>query len=105
MSSKLILGIDEAGRGAVIGPLVVAGAMIEENKLAGLKALGVKDSKLLTPEKREFLYAKLKPMLKDFVAIKISAKDIDTRRARENLNEIEAKAMADIIKALGDRKS
>lgn len=87
--------------GAVIGPLVVAGAVIEENKLQKLKKLGVRDSKTLTPERRERLYAQLKRVLKDYVTIHITAKDIDSRRERENLNEIEAKEMAAIIKAMG----
>jgi ribonuclease HII len=43
-----ILGIDEAGRGPVIGPLVMCGYMIDEDNIPELKKLGVKDSKLLT---------------------------------------------------------
>jgi ribonuclease HII len=50
------IGIDEAGRGSVIGPLVVAGVMIDEELESELKSMGVKDSKMLTPEKREELY-------------------------------------------------
>ncbi|MBI4017689.1 MAG: ribonuclease HII [Candidatus Aenigmarchaeota archaeon] len=99
--NKLVLGIDEAGRGAVIGPLVVGGAVAYESDLPKLKALGVKDSKLLTPEKRERLYAELKKILKDYVTIHISANDIDEMRERDNLNVIEAKKMAEIIKAMG----
>lgn len=98
---RLVLGIDEAGRGAVIGPLVVAGAVAKESDLAKLKAMGAKDSKLLTPEKRERLYAELKKVLKDFVVIKISAQEIDETRRRKNLNEIEAEKMAEIIRATG----
>jgi ribonuclease HII len=48
----LIAGVDEAGRGPVIGPLVIAGVMIEEIDLHKLVDIGVKDSKLLTPQKR-----------------------------------------------------
>lgn len=50
-----VLGIDEAGRGPVIGPLVVAGVMIPERKFSILRKMGVKDSKKLTPERRRFL--------------------------------------------------
>ena len=49
----MILGIDEAGRGPIIGPLVIAGALIEESNIPKLEALGARDSKLLTPKKRE----------------------------------------------------
>ena len=48
-----VCGIDEAGRGCVIGPLVICGAMIDEKKEASLKDLGVKDSKLLSMAKEE----------------------------------------------------
>ena len=53
----LVAGVDEAGRGPVIGPLVIAGVMFEEADLSKLIDLGVKDSKLLTSQKRETLAA------------------------------------------------
>ncbi len=96
-----VAGIDEAGRGAVVGPLVIAGALFDEKDLDKLKRLGVKDSKLLTPEKREALYPKIKAIAKDSVVLKISARHIDElRAAKVNLNRIEAEHMAQIIKAL-----
>lgn len=96
-----VAGIDEAGRGAVVGPLVIAGAMFDEKDLPKLKAMGVKDSKLLKPEKREELYPKIKALAKDSVVLKISARHIDElRAAKTNLNKIEAEHMAQIIKAL-----
>ena len=95
-----ILGIDEAGRGAVIGPLVVAGVLIDEKDHNTLKALGVKDSKLLTPEQREHMAPNIRRIAKDWVVIKISAKEIDESRLRINLNKIEAEKMAEIIKAM-----
>jgi len=42
-----VCGVDDAGRGPVIGPLVIAGVIIEEEKLDRLNTLGVKDSKQL----------------------------------------------------------
>ncbi|MCD4768298.1 MAG: ribonuclease HII, partial [Methanosarcinales archaeon] len=45
----LVAGVDEAGKGPVIGPMIVAGVVIEENRLPELKKLGVKDSKVLSP--------------------------------------------------------
>lgn len=100
-----ILGIDEAGRGSVIGPLVVAGVMIEEKDEEKLRKIGVKDSKMLTPQQREKLYPLIKKIAKDYVALKVSAKEIDELRKIKNLNIIEAEKMAQIIKAMGADKA
>jgi len=100
-----ILGIDEAGRGSVIGPLVVAGVMIEEKDEDKLRKIGVKDSKMLTPKQRERLYPLIKKIAKDYVALKVSAKEIDEMRKLKNLNIIEAEKMAQIIKAMDADKA
>ena len=55
-----ILGIDEAGRGPVIGPLVICGVVIEEKQIKILERMGVKDSKRLTPARRSVLARKIK---------------------------------------------
>ena len=55
-----VCGIDEAGRGPLIGPLVMAGVMVEEENKKLLKSLEVRDSKLLTRKKREDLFDKIK---------------------------------------------
>jgi len=95
-----ILGIDEAGRGSVIGPMVIGGVLIDEKDSNKLKIIGVKDSKLLSPKQREALYPKIKKIAKDHVILKISAKEIDELRKTTNLNKIEAEKMAQIIKAM-----
>lgn len=97
---SLILGIDEAGRGSVIGPLVVAGVMVDEDGEEELKRMGVKDSKLLTPQQREKLYPLIKGVAKDVAVMRVSAREIDERRKRKNLNLIEAEEMAEIIRLL-----
>lgn len=92
-----ILGIDEAGRGPVIGPLIVAGINIPEKKTIILERMGVKDSKKLTPTRRKVLYRKLKSTFQ-CETVEIKAKDIDNLRAKGiNLNEIEKIAMIKII--------
>jgi ribonuclease HII len=48
----IIAGIDEAGRGPMIGPLVIGIACMDEKDEHKLKSLGVKDSKLLMPLQR-----------------------------------------------------
>jgi len=57
-----VAGVDEAGRGCVIGSLVVAGALFEEERLPVLRELGVRDSKQLTPRRREALAAEIKEL-------------------------------------------
>ena len=49
-----ILGIDEAGRGSVIGPLVIGGVLMKKKKIRFLNRIGVKDSKQLNIKKRTF---------------------------------------------------
>lgn len=98
----LILGIDEAGRGSVIGPLVVGGVMIKKEDEEKLRKIRVRDSKELSPEQRKKLYPKIKKIAKDYVFLKIPAQEIDKLRGEKiNLNKIEAQRMAQIIKSLG----
>lgn len=95
-----ILGIDEAGRGPVIGPLVICGFLVSEDKLDTLKEWGVKDSKKLSPKQRSFFYQKLKKLADDYAVVKLTAMDIDRMRNETNLNKIEIKHMTEIINAL-----
>jgi len=98
----LICGIDEAGRGPVIGPLVTAGVLIEEKDQDKLKALGVKDSKLLTPEQREVLFKKIIAVVKDYTIKIIQPFQIDAalNDPDSNLNWLEADTMAGITNEL-----
>jgi len=98
MAEKLIAGIDEAGRGAVLGPLVVAGAAFSEDQIKELEKLGVKDSKLHSPKQRERLAVEIEKIAKSIVVIKVDACKIDSyRNAGTNLNMIEGMKFADII--------
>lgn len=98
---KLILGIDEAGRGPIVGPMVIAGVLIEESKEKELKDIGVKDSKLLTEKQRERLFPLIKKIAKDVMVIEVEPREIDARFAvSTNLNVLEASKMADIINKL-----
>jgi len=103
----LICGIDEAGRGPVIGPMVMAGIVIEKADIPKLKAIGVKDSKLLTKEKREELFIKIKSIVKAHKIIIISPKEIDEALESENLNLnwLEAHKSAEIINKLKPDKA
>jgi len=100
----LIAGVDEAGRGPVVGPLVIAGVMIEETDLHKLVDLGVKDSKLLTPKKREILAQQIKEHALISHTVWLSPAEIDrvveSRRKLHKLNRLEAKTMAKVINIL-----
>jgi ribonuclease HII len=99
-----ILGADEAGRGCVMGPLVVAGVLVDENGLRDLVELGVKDSKLLSKARREELAGGIRQIALDTHVIKISPTEIDkvveSRRRLHKLNRLEAQTMAQIIEKL-----
>jgi ribonuclease HII len=100
----MIGGVDEAGRGSVIGPLVVAGVSVDENDLPKLVELGVKDSKLLSPQKREELIVHIKKLAVIHHVVFLTPAEIDavveSKRKLHKLNRLEAKAMAKIITIL-----
>ena len=84
-----LIGIDEAGRGSVIGPLVVCGVVVEEERLKYIERLKLKDSKKISPKRRVVLSRKIKKIA-ECHQIHISAADIDLLRSKDvNLNEIE----------------
>jgi ribonuclease HII len=94
----MICGADEAGRGPVIGPLVVAGVTFrDETKLLDMN---VRDSKKITPKRREFLANQIKKLAVKYEILVISAKDIDDMRKVMTLNEIEVNAFTSVIKKL-----
>jgi len=100
----LVAGVDEAGRGCVIGPLVVAGVLVKEENLPVLRQLGVKDSKLLSPKKRETLFAEIARLAEKHHVVKLLPSEIDCavecKRKLHKLNRLEAQTMSQIINAL-----
>ena len=103
----LVCGIEEAGRGPVIGPMVMCGVLIDEKDASKLKAIGVKDSKLLTPKQREALFPKIKQVIKAHEIIIIFPGKIDQALQSEhlNLNWLEALTSAEIINKLKPDKA
>ena len=69
--TMLVAGVDEAGRGCVIGPLVVAGVMVKAENLSSLIEIGVKDSKLLTAKKREEFYPEIIRLAEKYQTMKV----------------------------------
>jgi ribonuclease HII len=100
----LVAGVDDAGRGSVIGPLVIAGILIDEKEVPKLVQLGVKDSKLLSPSRRESLAIEIKRLAQKHAVIKLSPAEIDKvvekGRKLHRLNRLEAQAMAKVIELL-----
>jgi len=100
----LVAGVDDAGRGSVIGPLVIAGVLMKEEELPKLVELRVKDSKLLSPRRRENLAVEIKRIAEKYSVMKLSPREIDkvveTGRKLRRLNRLEAQTMAKVIEML-----
>ncbi len=95
----LILGIDEAGRGAVVGPLVLCAAAVDEQHIAELERLATKDSKQLSPAQRQELAHMLRPLLARCEVVSLNPQDIDERgRAARSLNQLEIETCARLIR-------
>ena len=92
------LGIDDAGRGPVIGPMVLAGCLIDEKTAAKFKKWGVRDSKQLTPKRREFLAQKIKDEAETFEVVLADPDEINKKQdSGTNLNMLEAEKAAKIV--------
>jgi ribonuclease HII len=70
-----VAGIDEAGRGACAGPLVVAAVVLDPSSIR--RICGLADSKLLSPETREDVYAQVLRWARDWHVVVIGADEID----------------------------
>jgi ribonuclease HII len=99
-----IAGIDEAGRGSVIGPLVIAGVLFDEKTIPLLKEIGVKDSKKLTATKRNKLVLLIKDLAIEHSVFEIQPRVIDQVVFRSvplrRLNYLETMIMAKLIREL-----
>ncbi|MBS1267349.1 MAG: Ribonuclease HII [Nitrosopumilus sp.] len=95
-----ICGIDDAGRGSMLGPLVIAGISLDKKNLKKLTSLGVKDSKKLSPLLRESLYKKIISIVDDYYVAKIPPRSIDASVKKHCLNGLEAKYMAKVVSKL-----
>ncbi len=97
----IIAGIDEAGRGPVLGPMVMCGISIDDTEAAELVAMGIKDSKLLSSERREKLFPIIKKKVIDYKIESISSPEIDRLiKSGTNLNDIEMQITAKILNSL-----
>jgi len=102
-----LAGCDEAGRGPVIGPLVMCAVQMSDDKMQQLVDIGVKDSKLLTPKKREALAPKIKEIVDAYEVLVVEPEEIDEalRSPHLNLNWLEAIKTAMILNKLQPEKA
>jgi len=104
-SCDLILGIDDAGRGPVLGSMFLAGALMTGENEKFLKSQDVKDSKLLSHNKRIRLAKLIKEKSVYYKVVGSTPQEIDNSiRSGTNLNTLEAKKAASIINSLNNKK-
>jgi ribonuclease HII len=97
-----ICGVDEAGKGAVLGPMVVAAVCCHTEEEC--QRLGMRDSKTLTPARRSELYALVERYFTTAVVI-ISPQEIDQCLEEMTLNVCLARAHAAVIQELRPEKA
>ncbi|MEM4259422.1 MAG: ribonuclease HII [Candidatus Pacearchaeota archaeon] len=103
MAKELIIGIDDAGRGPIIGPMILAGVLLTKEQENILRESGVKDSKQLLHSARIKLAEIIKANCINFKVVKSFPDEIDLAvSSRMNLNTLEAKKAAEIINALNE---
>ena len=93
-----ILGLDEAGRGSLVGPLVVGGFLGTEKSIRELSEVGVRDSKTLTARRREELLGEIERRGRCFVR-KVYPNTIDDWVARGRLNHLEAREFGRVVRS------
>lgn len=93
MAAGSILGIDEAGRGPVIGPMIICGVVLRESDVPELVRIGVKDSKLLSPKYREKMKCLIEEIAQEWGLIKVSPSQID----RYGITYLQLKGIARLI--------
>lgn len=90
---KLVLGVDEAGRGPIIGPMYVCGVVVDEKTIDKLRLIGVTDSKRLNRDRREKLFSVITNLAKHVLAVEVPPQLIDA----VNLNVLERDTIAVIV--------
>ncbi len=94
----IVVGIDEAGRGPLVGPMIIAGVALPEHVLDKLKRIGVTDSKELTRADREKLYDEIVRLAVYIVVVEVPPETIDN----VNLNTLEHDTILFIIERVSE---
>ncbi len=98
----MICGVDEAGKGSVLGPLVIAAVGVTSEDV--FSDIAVKDSKLLTPAVREELYSVIRKRFR-VATVRIDAHEIDEIRRGMTMNSCIARAHAQVIGKLSPTRA
>jgi ribonuclease HII len=98
-SGELVVGVDEAGRGSLVGDMFVAAVAVGRDRVHLLPALGVRDSKSLSRERRALLAPRILEVADAVVVCRVVPEEID----RENLNDLEVEAIERIARQLKAR--
>ena len=97
---RINAGIDEAGRGCIIGSLFIAGVTLNDYQVKELQQLGVKDSKLLSSKSRKKFYNIINNLVAEKCVYKIAPSQIDQYVKYKKLNYLTAINMAKILDKL-----
>ncbi|MDV0447599.1 Ribonuclease HIII [Methanosarcinaceae archaeon Ag5] len=103
MAEQIKLGVDEAGKGPVIGPMCIAGVCATEEQERKLKALGVADSKKLTAKKREQLAPSIQKYVTSWYVLEIEPAKIDDLRNIMTMNEIMVVGFSKVVGELAQK--
>jgi ribonuclease HII len=95
-----VVGVDEAGRGSFVGPLVVGGFAVDDGRLEEVRAAGARDSKELTPSARTEVYARLR-RIGQLDSVALHPPVVDRAVLVGGLNDLEASAFGKVIRRLG----
>lgn len=96
---RVVAGADEAGRGCLAGPLVVAAVTLDYSRPLGRVLTGLTDSKALTRPAREHLYPRILRMAPSVSIVAVSPETID----RVGLHRCNLYALAEAVRRLGGR--
>ncbi|EPR79974.1 Ribonuclease HII [Spraguea lophii 42_110] len=105
---KVIVGIDEAGRGPVVGPMVFGALILDISENTKSPLINeLKDSKTLTPARRDLLYNKIKTSF-DYAYKIITPQYLNKYMHKKNknqksLNEISYDAIIELLKDIGKK--
>jgi len=103
----MLIGVDDAGRGPIIGPMILAGVLMTAEQEKIVKEVGAKDSKLLSHPERVRLAAIIEKNCIKSKIVKAFPEEIDAVVGigkESNLNTLEAKKMAEVINDLNIKK-